>query len=107
MTEVTDEYVASRYEYAKKRIGEAQDVLDAMKLASISGTPSIVPRDAYLTLLSAFGAVREIAYGLDEAMAVLKEYADPQFWTEVPEKTYAASDRGQKARVALARINPV
>lgn len=107
MTEIVNEHVAARYEYAKKRIAEAQETLDAMKLASISGTPSVIPREAYLTLLTAFGVVRELAYGLDEAMDALNYYSADATWTEVPQHTYAAQDRGQRARVALARINPV
>jgi hypothetical protein len=48
-----------------------------------------------------------LAYGLDEAMRALNVYADQAFWTEVPEKTFAASDLGTRAKVALARIDPV
>lgn len=41
---------------------------------------------------------------LEDAMRVIGIYADPSFWTTVPEKTDAAADMGNKARVFLDQM---
>lgn len=96
-------YVAARAKYFHKLADEAKAELDAMKDAD----PPRITKEEYNKLVMPLQVFKELAYGLSEAMKTLNVYADKAFWTEVPEHTYAASDLGTRAKVALARIDPV
>lgn len=106
MTEVVDEYVSERLKYFKKVKAEADALVDAKRSGNPYG-PYQFTRDELNTLRVPNQVMQELAYGLDEAMTALKFYANADTWKEVPDHTYAAQDVGLKARVALARINPV
>lgn len=106
-TEVVDEYVSERLKYFKKLKAEA-DALIADKRSRLRLGEAITLSKEELAIVALPNQVmQELAYGLDEAMAALKFYASADTWKEVPDHTYAAQDVGMKARVALARINPV
>jgi hypothetical protein len=104
--EVVDGFVNSQLQYFKKLKAEAEALRESFREELRSGTVTL-SRDELNTLLMPNQVASELAYGLDEAMAALKFYANENTWTEVPAKTFAADDRGLKARVALARINPI
>ena len=106
MTEVMDEYVAERLKYFKKIKAEADALVEAKREGNPYG-PYQFTRDELAVLRMPLQVMQELAYGLDEGMAALKFYANADTWKEVPDHTYAAQDVGMKARVALARINPV
>lgn len=107
MTEaVVDGYVSARLKYFKKLKAEAEALVET-KFNENKGGPYTLTRDEVNILRLPNQVMSELAYGLDEAMAALKFYALESTWTEVPDKTFAADDRGLKARVALARIDPV
>lgn len=107
MTQVVDEYVNERLAYFKKLKAEA-DALVADKRARLRvGEAITLSKDELAVVALPNQVMQELAYGLDEAMAALKFYASADTWKEVPDHTYAAQDVGLKARVALARINPV
>ena len=99
--------VNERLAYYKKLKAEA-DALVADKRARMRlGEPITLSRDELNVLLIPNQVAQELAYGLDEAMAALKFYASADTWKEVPAHTYAAQDVGLRARVAIARINPI
>jgi hypothetical protein len=105
-------YVSARVQYAKKCIKEAEVLLKELRdgVKDEDGNtvkPGVITRSEYGTVAVAFQVLNELAYGLDAAMKALNIYADTAFWTTVPEHTYAASDLGTKARVALATVDPV
>lgn len=107
MSDVIDPYVNSRLIIYRKLKAQA-DALVAKKRAEMATTGSAtVTKDDLNTLVVPHQVVNEIAFGLDEAVAALNFYAAPSTWAAVPEKTLAADDLGTKAKVALARINPV
>lgn len=58
-------------------------------------------------VLMAWQVVQELALGLDEAVVALDYYAADATWVEVPPNTPAAADLGQRAKLALFRIDPV
>lgn len=107
MTTVVDEYVNERLAYYKKVKAEADALISVKRGQLLANGKAELTRDELNTLLIPNQVAQEVAYGLDEAMAALKFYANENTWTEVPAKTFAADDRGLKARVALARINPI
>lgn len=107
MTEVTDEFVSERLKYFKKLKAEADALIETKREELKNGGNVVLDREELNILRLPNQVMQELAYGLDEAMAALKFYANENTWTEVPAKTFAADDRGLKARVALARINPV
>lgn len=105
-------YVSARVQYAKKCIKEAEVLLKELRdgIKDEDGNivkSGVITRTEYGTVAIAFQVLNELAYGLDAAMKALNIYADTAFWTTVPEHTYAASDLGTKARVALATVDPV
>ena len=106
MTDIIDEHVAERAKYFRKLHAESQAVYQAKREGNPHG-PYQFTKDELFTLLAPTQVFFELAYGLDEAMAALKFYGNENTWTEVPAKTFAADDRGMKARVAMARINPI
>jgi hypothetical protein len=104
---VLDPHVSSRMAYFRKLKSDAETLYES-KREELRKTGSVELTADELNILRYPNQVtQELAYGLDEAMAALKFYADETTWTEVPAKTFAAEDKGLKARVALARINPV
>jgi len=107
MTEVTDEFVSERLKYFKKLKAEADALIETKREELKNGGNVVLDREELNILRLPNQVMQELAYGLDEAMAALKFYANENTWTEVPAKTFAADDRGLKARIALARINPV
>lgn len=106
MTDIVDEHVSSRAAYFRKLHAEAQAVYAAKREGNPYG-PYSFTKDELMTMLLPNQVFFELAYGLDEAMAALKFYGNADTWKEVPDHTYAAQDVGLKARVAMARINPV
>ena len=106
MTDIVDEHVNERAKYFRKLHAESQAVYAAKREGNPYG-PYSFTKDELLTLLAPTQVFFELAYGLDEAMAALKFYGNADTWKEVPDHTYAAQDVGLKARVALARINPI
>ena len=106
MTDIVDEHVSSRAAYFRKLHAEAQAVYAAKREGNPHG-PYTFTKDELFALLAPNQVFFELAYGLDEAMAALKFYGNADTWKEVPDHTYAAQDVGLKARVAMARINPV
>lgn len=107
MTAIVDEFVSERAAYFKKLKAEA-DALYESKREELRTTGSVkLSRDELNVLRIPNQVFAELAYGLDEAMAALKFYGSADTWKEVPDHTYAAQDVGLKARVAMARINPV
>jgi hypothetical protein len=93
MTEVVDEYVAADYAEAKRLVADALPVAAAL--------------NEQYRLTAAYGAVRALAYKLDEAVAALRRYSEDSFWQKVPSETYAENDKGAIAKTAIARIFPV
>lgn len=106
-TEVVDEYVSERLKYFKKLKAEADALVEQKRSLLRVGEAITLTKDELNVLRLPNQVMQELAYGLDEAMAALKFYASADTWKEVPDHTYAAQDVGMKARVALARINPV
>lgn len=107
MTDIVNEHVASRAAYFRKVYAEAAALIESKKEQMREKGFITLDRDELNVLRIPNQVYFECAYSLDEAMAALDFYAEDTTWTEVPAKTFAAEDRGQKARVALARINPV
>ncbi len=100
-------FVAARAEYFKKLYKAAKDLADAKRSELVHNGSTTLNKDELNTLLISDQVFGDLAYGLDEAMKALSFYANPDTWKEVPEHTYAAQDLGMKAKVALARIDPV
>ena len=104
-------YVSERVTYAQKLIKEAEALIEDLRHEKIREdgihVPARITHTEAGTIGAAFSVLNQLAYGLDAAMKTLNVYADKAFWTEVPEHTYAASDLGTKARVALVTIDPV
>lgn len=113
MTDIVDGYVAERAKYFREQYAKAQEALNWLRQASRPDPvtrkvePVIIEPALYETFTALPQTFFELAYGLDEAVAALNFYASPDTWKEVPDHTFAAQDVGLKARVALARINPV
>lgn len=107
MTDIVNEHVAERVKYFRKLRADALAVADELRDRMRTAGTANISRDEIATLLQPTQLTEQLAYGLDEAMAALNFYAADETWTEVPEKTFAAFDRGRTAKVALARINPV
>jgi len=99
-------YVNARAKHFLKLATEATELLEELKKEQ-PGVPARISRDEYVKLVAPMQVFKDLAWGLSEAMKTLDVYADKAFWTEVPEKTFAASDLGTRARVALNRIDPV
>jgi hypothetical protein len=100
-------YVSARLEYYKKLLTEAKALLAELKDPTEEGASARIDRQEFHTLTMPYQVMMELVYGLDEAMKALNVYSDQSFWKEVPEHTYAANDLGTRAKVALARIDPV
>ena len=107
MTDIVDGYVAERAKYYRQLASEAKAVFDGKRDELRDTGKVVLSRDELYAVNGPNQVFSELAYGLDEAVAALKFYANENTWTEVPAKTFAADDRGLKAKVALARINPV
>jgi len=105
--EAVNPYVNARLQYFRKLMQEAQPALEWLREATRKGETVTLERALYEALALPVQEFRNLAYGLDEAMAALSYYANEETWREVPEKTSAAEDRGTRARVAMARIDPV
>lgn len=105
--DVVNEYPAERLASFRSQIDEATATIKKMRVEAYEGHPTRITLDELTAIEGAFNDVRSLAYALDEAMTTLHYYAAEATWTEVPQNTPAATDRGTKARVALARINPV
>lgn len=107
MTDIVDPYVASRAKLYRQWKAKQDSIFQA-KLDELrdTGVATLSREDLY-AIFKPNEVFYDVAYGLDEAVAALQFYSNPSTWEEVPAKTLAADDRGQKAAVALARINPV
>lgn len=108
----TTPFVSERLNYAKKLIKESEELVDKLRKPVLNDAgeqlaPAKISYAEAGTILSAHSVLMQLVYGLDEAMKALNVYADVPFWKEVPEHSYAASDLGTRAKVALARIDPV
>lgn len=107
MTDITDEYVAERAKYYRQLHAAAAQLQESKREELRTTGKVVLSRDELFTLTAPNQVFFELAYGLDEACAALKFYGNPNSWKEVPAEFQVAKDAGLKARVALARINPV